>query len=96
VLLIVQASRVPAWPNDALLDDCSQDTITGNPTTKNCTIAHWSHQYDAYTGDPNEYLQWQDSSYYSKTATGNKWGWVGGSWRHDGAVAPYAALHVEW
>jgi hypothetical protein len=55
-----------------------QDTIAGNPTTKNCTIAHWSYQYDEFTGDPNEYLQWQVNTYYSKTTIGNKWGWVGG------------------
>jgi hypothetical protein len=65
-------------PRQALITTSrSQDLIAGNPTTKNCTIAHWTYQYDEFTGDPKEYLQWQVSSYYSKTAAGNKWGWVG-------------------
>jgi hypothetical protein len=32
-------------------------------------------RYDAFTGNPAEYLDWQNSSSYNKTVQGNKWGW---------------------
>jgi hypothetical protein len=50
-----------------------QDWLTYHPTY-NRTIAHWSFQYDVYTGN-DSYLQEQQQLFYKTTAGNNKFGW---------------------
>ena len=55
--------------------------VIGNNPTYTCTIAHVSYRYDYFSGEENNYVQQQQSSFYFKQDDTNKWAVTAGHGR---------------